>query len=99
MASVLLENNISEVHYMSVDVEGAEEQVVSGIDFQKTFLHLISFEANYPESATKLQKKLEGMGFSRLETNCFDIFMFNSKSPFFAHMDQAPPHEKKTGFV
>jgi FkbM family methyltransferase len=51
MASVLLENNIFEVHYMSVDVEGAEEQVVSGIDFQKTFIHLISFEANYPESA------------------------------------------------
>ena len=40
------ENNITHVDYMSIDVEGAEMQVLEGIDFDNYFIDVISIEDN-----------------------------------------------------
>lgn len=80
MEYVLNEHGVKEVHYMSIDVEGAEAEVIAGINFDHTFIHLIGFEANYPGPANKLREKLEKLGFRRISTQGNDIFMANEKS-------------------
>lgn len=44
--AMLRQEGIDQVHYMSVDVEGAEEKVLKGIDFEKTHVALISMEGS-----------------------------------------------------
>lgn len=44
LATLLQENNIHEVDYLSIDVEGYEMNVLESIDFSKTHIKLISLE-------------------------------------------------------
>lgn len=46
LSTLMDENNISCVHYLSIDVEGAELQVLQGIDFKKHYIDVISLEDN-----------------------------------------------------
>ena len=41
------EHDITHIDYLSLDVEGSEKQVLSGIDFNKTFIHVLTVEDNY----------------------------------------------------
>ena len=46
LASVLSEHRISEVHYLSVDTEGNEADVLASIDFDAVMIHAITVEAH-----------------------------------------------------
>lgn len=46
LSTIMNENNIKYVDYLSVDVEGAEMQVLEGIDFDNHFIDVISMEDN-----------------------------------------------------
>jgi len=46
LSTLMNENNISYVDYLSIDVEGAELQVLEGIDFKKHYIDVISLEDN-----------------------------------------------------
>ena len=46
LSSILEENNINNVDYLSIDTEGSELNVLKGIDFDKININIISVENN-----------------------------------------------------
>lgn len=82
---ILRENDVKRVHYLSIDVEGAELKVLKSINFEEVFIDLIDFEANYPEQAQEIVNFLLEKGFilMRLPVPSIDIFMINQKSEYF----------------
>ena len=47
------------VHYLSIDVEGAEKQVINSINFDKLYIDVIGFENNYPDVSDEIVEHLE----------------------------------------
>lgn len=48
LSTIMNENNITHVDYLSIDVEGHELNVLEGIDFKNHFIDVISVEDNDP---------------------------------------------------
>lgn len=46
LGALLARHNIEEVHYLSIDVEGSEMQVLKSMDLNKVFVHVITVEMN-----------------------------------------------------
>jgi FkbM family methyltransferase len=55
---LLAELGIHEVHYLSLDVEGAEMDVLDGLDFDKVLVHSMSIEANTRAHRDVLRRRL-----------------------------------------
>ena len=51
------------IHYLSIDVEGAEINVLESINFNEIFIDIIGFENNYKESAEQIIDFLKVRGF------------------------------------
>jgi FkbM family methyltransferase len=81
LETIFDENNISHVNYVSIDVEGAEFEVIQSINFDKVFIDVIGFENNYNDRSTSIIKYLENKGFLYLHCST-DIFMIHEKSVF-----------------
>ncbi len=83
LRSVLEEHKLTRVHYLSIDVEGAELAVLQSIDFSKVFIDCIEFECNYEDCLQPILTFLTSKGYRRLpETRNIDIFMIHEKSQF-----------------
>jgi FkbM family methyltransferase len=82
LSTIFVDHNISHVHYLSIDVEGAEFSVIKSIDFDKVFVDVIGFENNYPDSSIPIVAYLEDKGFRQLPHRCLDILMIHKDSPF-----------------
>lgn len=82
LETIFDENNISHVNYLSIDVEGAEFDVVKSINFDKVFIDVIGFENNYNDIGILIVKYLENKNFVVIHTS-IDIFMINKKSMFY----------------
>ncbi len=80
------ENNISHINYLSIDVEGAEFEVIKSINFDKVFVDVIGFENNYNDTAIPIVKYLEDNNF-RVIHKSLDIFMINNKSTFLNNLN------------
>jgi FkbM family methyltransferase len=80
--TLLYENNISHIHYLSIDVEGAEWDVIQSIDFDKVFIDVIGFKNNDEDVRQKIIEYLEKYGYSAIEKKV-DIFMIHQHSPFY----------------
>jgi FkbM family methyltransferase len=52
LQSILDENKISVVDYLFLDVEGAEADVINGIDYEKTIIHNLEIECHYWRTIT-----------------------------------------------
>lgn len=76
------ENNIKHIHYLSIDVEGAEFDVIKSINFDKVFIDIIDFENNYEDVSLPIVKYLESKGYIIIY-KYNDIFMINLKSQFY----------------
>lgn len=76
------EYNIEHVNYLSIDVEGAEFDVIKSIDFDKVFIDVIGFENNYDASSIPIIQYLESKGFCLIGHKSMDIFMINHDSSF-----------------
>jgi hypothetical protein len=50
LTDVCLENNVSEVHYLKIDVEGSEAAVLNGIDFSLIRPWIVLVESTLPRS-------------------------------------------------
>lgn len=48
--SIFDEYNVTYIDYLSIDVEGSEKQVLNGINFDKTFIHVLTVEDNYNDA-------------------------------------------------
>ena len=81
--SILKENKIDHVHYLSIDVEGAEFSVIKSIDFDSVFIDVIGFENNYHDVSTPIVDYLKEKGYTQLPFNCLDILMVHKDSQFF----------------
>jgi FkbM family methyltransferase len=62
LQEILDENNILEIDYLSVDVEGAELKVMKSIDFNKTSIKVIDFENG--EGTSQVRDYLISKGYS-----------------------------------
>lgn len=79
--SVDAKQKINRIHYMSIDVEGAELAVLQSINFDSVFIDCIGFENNYPEQSKEITKFLEEKSYKTIHT-CTDIFMLHTDSIF-----------------
>jgi len=76
------EHNISHIHYLSIDVEGAEFEVIKSINFDKVFIDVIGFENNYNNVSIPIVQYLQDKNFVIIHIS-LDIFMINQKSTFY----------------
>ncbi len=82
LETILDENNIKHINYLSIDVEGAEFEVIKSINFNKVFIDVIGFENNYYDVSIPIEEYLKNKGFITIH-NCIDIFMINKMSIFY----------------
>lgn len=79
--SICEEHGISRVHYLSVDVEGAEFNVIKSIDFEKLYIDVIGFEDNYADVSLPIVDFLNSRGYRVIQKK-MDIFMIHESSEF-----------------
>jgi FkbM family methyltransferase len=79
------EYNITHIHYLSIDVEGAEFDVIQSINFDKVFIDVIEFENNYDDTSAPIVEYLVGKGYIFIHKH-LDIFMIHKDSPFLANL-------------
>ena len=82
LETIFDENNITNINYLSIDVEGAEFEVIKSINFDKVFIDVIGFENNYNDTSIPIIKYLEDKNFIIIH-KCTDIFMINKNSIFY----------------
>ena len=82
LETIFDENKISHVNYLSIDVEGAEFEVIKSINFDKVFIDVIGFENNYNDISIPIVTYLENKGFIFIHKS-IDIFMINKTSKFY----------------
>jgi FkbM family methyltransferase len=85
LETIFDENNITHVNYLSIDVEGAEFEVIKSINFDKVFIDVIEFENNYNDSSIPIVNYLENKNFVVIHKS-LDIFMINKNSVFYKQM-------------
>ena len=81
LASVLTEHRISEIHYLSIDTEGSEVDVLASIDFGAVMIHVITVEANYNEARDDIDARLFRR-FDLIGQHEQDLYFINRRSSF-----------------
>lgn len=81
LETIFDENKISHIHYLSIDVEGAEFEVIKSINFDKVFIDVIGFENNYDDTSIPIVNYLRSKNFIMINKS-LDIFMINKDSIF-----------------
>lgn len=76
------EHNIKHVNYLSIDVEGAEFEVIKSINFDKVFIDVIGFENNYEDTTLPIIKYLEDRNYVIIKRS-LDIIMIHKDSAFY----------------
>jgi FkbM family methyltransferase len=76
------EHNIKHINYLSIDVEGAEFEVIKSINFDKVFIDVIGFENNYNDSSIPIIEYLQNKNYIMLHKT-IDIFMIHKNSIFY----------------
>jgi FkbM family methyltransferase len=82
LSLILAERRIGEVHFLSVDTEGGESEVLGSIDHDRVLIHAIAVENNYGD--TRISQDLVGHGFVPLIRLSVDTIFVNHRSPFFS---------------
>ena len=82
METICDEHNILHINYLSIDVEGAEFEVISSINFDKVFIDVIGFENNYHDVSAHIVAYLNDKGYVVIHT-AMDIFMIHENSSFY----------------
>lgn len=80
--SIFREHSVRRVHYLSIDVEGSELNVIRSIDFDFTYIDVIGFENNYDDNSRPIVDFLRQKGYVPLPLHSCDIFMIRANSPF-----------------
>jgi FkbM family methyltransferase len=82
LETILDENKVSHINYLSIDVEGAEFEVIKSINFDKVFIDVIGFENNYNDTSIPIVEYLQTKNFITIY-KALDIFMINKNSIFY----------------
>lgn len=81
LETIFDENNIKHINYLSIDVEGAEFEVIKSINFEKVFIDVIGFENNYYDATIPIIKYLEDKNYKVIKIYT-DVFMIHNNSIF-----------------
>jgi FkbM family methyltransferase len=81
METIFDENNVSHINYLSIDVEGAEFEVIKSINFDKVFIDVIGFENNYNDVSIHIVNYLINKNYIIIHKS-LDIFMIHKNSVF-----------------
>jgi len=81
LETIFTENKITHINYLSIDVEGAEFEVIKSINFNKVFIDVIAFENNFNDTSIPIIVYLLEKDYIIIH-NCMDIFMIHKKSVF-----------------
>lgn len=79
---LLDKHEINEVHFMSLDTEGSEEGIINGIDFNKTFIHMIVVEIHVINGIETNFDFLTEYGFDNVYSNLQHSFYLNRRSEY-----------------
>jgi len=82
LETIFDEYNIKNVNYLSIDVEGAEFDVIKSIDFDKVFIDVICFEVNYIDSSVPIILYLQEKNYFIIYMT-LDIIMIHKDSKFY----------------
>jgi FkbM family methyltransferase len=81
LESIFLENNMSNVNFLSIDTEGSEFDVIKSINFNKVFIDVICFENNYDDVSEPIIEYLQAKGYYLFKFHS-DIYMIHKDSKF-----------------
>jgi len=73
LSTLMNELNINHIDYLSIDVEGAELQVLKGIDFGKCLIDVMSIEDNGYSNANSIIELLATHKFDYITKVCADM--------------------------
>jgi FkbM family methyltransferase len=76
------ENNVKHINYLSIDVEGAEFEVIKSINLDKVFIDVIGFENNYGDVSIPIIEYLQQKNYVFIHSS-LDIFMIHKNSNFY----------------
>jgi len=79
LQSVLDEHGISEANFLKIDVEGAEESVLRGVDLTRFRPHVIVFEATEPLASKRVDSGIRQL----LERHSYRFVLFDGLNSFF----------------
>jgi FkbM family methyltransferase len=80
--SIFREKGLTRIHYLSIDVEGAEFACLRSIDFNAEYIDVIGFENNYPDTLPAILEYLKSKGYTELVKPTAECFMIRTGSPF-----------------
>lgn len=87
---------INTIHFLKIDVEGGEEDVLQGIDLQKTRPWIILIEATEPNSTILSSQKWEpyllGNGYGQVYFDGFNRYYLSDEHPELRPAFHAPPN-------
>lgn len=81
LEGIFNEYDIKHINYLSIDVEGAEFEVIKSINFDNIFIDVIGFENNYNDCSLPIIKHLIKNNYIFLKKGK-DIFMIHKESKF-----------------
>ena len=87
LETIFEEHKLSHINYLSIDVEGAEFEVVKSIQFDKVFIDVIGFENNFEDTGIHIIKYLENKNYVVIHKS-LDIFMIHKTSVFYKPVAQ-----------
>jgi FkbM family methyltransferase len=83
--SICDEYNVKHINYLSIDVEGAEFEVIKSINFNKVFIDVIGFENNYDDMSIPIIDYLKTKHYVVFYRS-MDIFMIHRNSIFYKNI-------------
>jgi FkbM family methyltransferase len=83
LQSLLDKHNISKIHFLSLDTEGTEKGILDGIDFDKTFIHLIIVETHVINGVQTNFDFLLNKNFEKVYEYKQHVFYLNKSSEYF----------------
>ncbi len=81
LETICNEHAIKHIHYLTIDVEGAEFEVIKSINFDKVFIDVIGFENNYNDVTLPIIEYLERLNYTVIHKS-IDVFMIHRQSQF-----------------
>jgi FkbM family methyltransferase len=85
LQSLLDKHEISNIHFLSLDTEGTEKEILNGIDFEKTFIHLIIVETHIVKGVQTNFDFLLDKNFEKVHQFKQHLFYFNKSSEYFSY--------------
>lgn len=80
LAGIADEHGLQEIHYLSVDTEGSEFDILCSVPETKPFVHAVTAECNYEEERPRLIAAMRDKGFDMVMALSHDLLFLNRRS-------------------